>query len=249
MNNNDDNIYAYNPNDAFTKAETNGNAVTGFNTFLRKVFLIMFLGILATFSVTFGIISFAPYSVFEFLYETYYFWLIAELIVVLVFSASARKASYGAALGMFAVYTILSGFTMTVLCLLVDSAIFSTALLFTAAYFGLLTVYGYTTKKDLSSLGSLLRVSLFILIGLSIFNLFFFSFSLEFIIVLLGLVVFTGFTMYDVQKLKNLYFTMSEGNLDKQTANKLAVFGALELYLDFINLFLYILRFLNLTRD
>ncbi len=249
-NNNNDNIYAYNPNQAFTKPEDSGMALTGFNTFLRKVFLIMFLGVFATFAVTYGIAYLAPYDFKVFVYETYYFWLIAELIVVFVFSMSARKASYGGALAMFGIYAILSGFTMAVLCMIFNTAAFNGALLFTSAYFGCLTLYAYTTKKDFSSVGSLLRVSLFILIGLSIFSLFFYSPSLEFGIVTLGLVVFSGFTIYDVQKLKQLYFSMVEGNLDTQTANKIAVYGALTLYLDFINLFIYILRLLNiLSRD
>ncbi len=225
--NNNENIYSYNPNEAFTKHESNANVVTGFNTFLRKVFLIMFLGILGTFAVTFGIIYLAPYEVLEFVVNTYYFWLIAELIVVITFTASARKASYGMALSMFAIYAVLTGFTMTVFCLVYKPAVFNAALLFTSAYFACLALYGYTTKRDLSSLRSLLTVSLFIIIGLSIFNLFFFSASLDFLIILLGLVVFTGFTCYDVQKLKQLYVSMSQGHLDSKTANKLAVFGAL----------------------
>ncbi len=247
MNNfdNNDNIYAYN-SASFEKSE---NAITGFNTFLRKVFLIMFFGIFATFAVTYSVVFFAPLQVKQFVANTYYVWLIAEIIVVIAFSASARKASYGVALAMFTIYAILSGLTMTVFCWMFGSTAFNGALLFTSAYFALLALYGYTTKKDLSSMRNLLTVSLFIILGLSIFNLFFYSASLEFMIILLGLVIFTGFTMYDVQKLKNLYFSMSQGNLDSATANKLAVFGALTLYLDFINLFIYILRLLNLRRD
>ncbi len=246
---NNNNIYAYNPSEAFSKPENNANAILGFNAFLRKVFLIMFLGIFATFGVTFGIVYLAPYNVQLFVVNTYYFWLIAEIVVVIAFSASSRKASYGAALGMFVIYAIISGFTMSVFCFMFSTAAFNGALFFTSAYFALLALYGYTTKKDLSSLKSLLTVSLFIILGLSLFNFFFYSASLDFLIVLLGLVVFTGFTCYDVQKLKQIYFAMSEGNLDNKTAGKIAVYGALTLYLDFINLFIYILRLLSLKRD
>ncbi len=242
---NNDNIYAYNPSEAFTKPE----ALLGFNAFLRKVFLIMFLGIFATFAVTFGIVYLAPYNIQKFVVDTYYFWLIAEIVVVIAFSASSRKASYGTALGMFILYAIISGFTMTVFCFIFSTAAFNGALLFTSAYFALLALYGYTTKKDLSSLKTLLTVSLFIILGLSIFNLFFYSASLDFLIVLLGLVIFTGFTCYDVQKLKQIYFSMAQGNLDNKTASKIAVYGALTLYLDFINLFIYVLRLLSLKRD
>ncbi len=245
---NNENIYAYNPNSAFAQKEE-ANAVMGFNAFLRKVFLIMFFGVFSTFAVTYGIVYYGSYDLQLFVLNNYYIWMIAEIVVVIAFTAGSRKASYGAAFAMYAIYAILTGFTMTVFCFAFTPEVFNGTLLFTSAYFALLALYGYTTKKDLSSMRSLLTVSLFIILGLSIFNFFFYSASLDFLIVLLGLVVFTGFTVYDVQKLKNIYFAMAQGNLDNKTAGKLAIYGALTLYLDFINLFIYLLRLISLKRD
>ncbi len=243
----DDNIYAYNGTEA--NAVPRGSEITDFNPFLRKVFLLMFVGLMATFAVTYGIATLAPYSVKRFVFDTYYFWLVAELIVVLVFSANSRKMTYRGALTAFIIYATLSGVTMATLCIIVGTKIFSSVLFFTACYFASLTIFGYATKRDLSSWRSLLSTSLIIIIILSVINMFFYSSTMDTIIVMGGLVLFTAFTVYDVNKLKRLYVQLSLENADANTTGKLAVHGALELYLDFINLFIYILRLVSLSRD
>ncbi len=242
---NDENIYAYTGDEANTIPK--GSEITDFNPFLRKVFLLMFLGVFATFAVTYGIVYLAPYSFKKFIVDTYYLWFVAELVVVLVFSARARKLTYSGALGAFILYAVISGFTMATLCFIVGTDVFGSVLFFTSCYFAALSIYGYTTKKDLRSMGTLLSTSLVIIIVLSIINIFFYSATFETLIVIGGLALFTGFTVYDVNKLKQLYISLDTA--DQSTTGKLAVYGALTLYLDFINLFIYILRLVSLSRD
>ncbi len=242
-----ENIYAYTGEDV--KTVPRGSEISDFNPFLRKVFLLMFLGIFATFAITFGVYYIAPFSVQKFVVNNYYLWFIAELAVVIIFSARARKMTYGGALGAFILYAVISGFTMSTLCFIVGTEVFGSVLFFTSFYFAALAIYGYTTKKDLSSMRTLLTTSLVIILILSVFNIFFYSLTLDTLIVFGGLVVFTGFTVYDVNKLKQLYVQLSLENADQNTAGKLAVYGALTLYLDFINLFIYILRLVSLSRD
>ncbi len=244
---NDENIYSYSGEEV--KTVPRGSEIADFNPFLRKVFLLMFVGIFATFAVTYGIVYIAPYSVKSFVVETYYFWLIAELVVVLFFSARSRKMSYLGALSAFLIYALISGVTMATLCYIVGTRVFGSVLFFTACYFAALTIFGYATKRDLSSWKSLLGTSLVIIIILSVINLLFYSSTMDAIIVMGGLILFSAFTIYDVNKLKQMYVQLSLENADANTTGKLAVHGALELYLDFINLFIYLLRLVSLSRD
>ena len=111
----------------------------------------------------------------------------------------------------------------------------------TAASFGALSLYGYTTKRDLSAMGSFLIMGLFGLILASIVNIFLGSSALEFAISVIGVLIFAGLTAYDTQKIKEMYFESA----GFEAINKMAIMGALNLYMDFINLFLFLLRFMG----
>lgn len=245
---NQENIYAYSGNEKIGN-EGIGNA-EGISTFFNKVFLLMMVGVFITFAITYGIIYFAPISFLEVLYVYYYAFLILELVVVLFVKARVAKLSTFGAITGFVVYAILNGITFSVLCVLYGADLFTSALLTTTAYFGILAVYGFVTKKDLSNLGTTLRISLIAIIILSVINFFVLSSSVDFFLAIATLVVFTGYTTYDIQKLKRLYIEVNTNNETGINLSKVAVYGALELYLDFINLFLSILRILSrFSRD
>lgn len=240
---NEKNIYSY------TGTEEIGHN-EGLANFFNKVFLLMMVGVFITFAITYATIYFAPISFFEFVYNYYYVFLILELVVVLFLRVRVAKLSTAGAVAGFVVYAVLTGFTFSVLCILYGADLFTTALLTTTGYFGILAVYGFVTKKDLSDLGNTLRISLVAIIILSLINLFVASSSVDFFLAVATLVVFTGYTSYDIQKLKRLYVEVNMNNETGIDLGKVAVYGALELYLDFINLFLSILRILSrFSRD
>jgi len=114
-----------------------------------------------------------------------------------------------------------------------------------ASMFGGMSIYGYTTKRDLTSMGSFLTMGIVGLFLASLVNLFFFSSAVYFVTSILGIVIFTGLVAWDAQRIKSIYFTVGNGEIGK----KMAVVGAFSLYLNFINLFLYLLRFFGVRRD
>ena len=109
-----------------------------------------------------------------------------------------------------------------------------------------MSIYGYTTKRDLSGMGSFLIMGLFGIIIASIVNMFLHSSGMSFIISILGVLIFTGLTAYDVQNIRNIYFQICS---DREAAEKFSVYGALSLYMDFINLFIYLLQFVGDRRS
>ena len=172
--------------------------------------------------------------------------LVAELVLVVALSAAIRKISAGAALLMFLAYAALNGLTLSVVFIAYDLALVQRVFFITAAMFGGLAVWGSVTKSDLSSIGSVCGMALWGLIVASIANIFFKSSSLDWACSFAGILIFSGLTMYDAQKIRAL--VASGRALDEREMRKVAVIGALELYLDFINLFLHILRFLGRRR-
>ena len=173
-------------------------------------------------------------------------WLliIAELGLVLYLSFRIQKMSPASAASAFMVYSLLNGLTISaVLFVYSGSAVFQ-AFAITAGTFGAMSLYGLTTKKDLTSWGSFFFMGLIGIILASIVNYFFKLPGLTFAINIIGVLVFVGLTAYDTQKLK-AYAMMAEG----ERVTNFAVIGALALYLDFINLFLFILRLTGGRRD
>lgn len=167
--------------------------------------------------------------------------VIGQLALVFLISAGIRRISTPAATAAFIVYSVLNGFTLSYIFILYASATIFTAFFITSGTFAVVSLYGLTTKKDLTKLGSLLFMALIGIIIASVVNMFFASSAMTMIISYIAVLVFVGLTAYDTQKLKHYYY---EANGSEITKN-LAIFGALMLYLDFINLFLNILRILN----
>ena len=153
--------------------------------------------------------------------------------------------SVSAAQGTFWAYAALLGVSLSSILLVYTAASITQTFFVTAASFGALSLYGYTTKRDLSGMGSFLIMGLFGIILASIVNIFLKSSGLEFAISIIGVLVFAGLTAWDTQKIKEMYFDAD----DEVTYGRKAVMGALTLYLDFINLFLFLLRFLGNNRN
>lgn len=169
-----------------------------------------------------------------------YFWGIALAPLVLVFFLSFRieKMGLGTAQASFWSYAALVGLSLAGLVLLYTGVSIARTFFITAATFLAMSLYGYTTRTDLSRVGSFLLMGLFGIIIASVVNIFLASSALQFAISLIGVFVFVGLTAYDTQRIKNVYLE-SDGSV---LAGKKAIMGALTLYLDFLNLFIFLLQ-------
>ena len=217
------------------------------NKLLRSSFLYMILGLLVTFLVPVYMIFFNN-NLINFVIRGYYAILIAEVILVMVLSARIEKISPMSAKILFFVYSILNGLVFSMIGLAVgDIFLIGYTLVITIVMFGLLAIYGYTTKEDLSNYGGYLKTSLLTLLIVSILNIFLKAPMLYWIVSIGGVVVFSALTVYDVNKIKQLAYRISDG--DPEMVEKLGIIGALELYLDFINIFLYLLRIFSKRRN
>ncbi len=171
--------------------------------------------------------------------------IVAELAMVVGLSAGVRRLSPTAAAALFLVYSALNGLTLSVVFLVYTTASVSTTFFVTAGMFGAMAAYGYLTRRDLTRIGSLCFMALIGLILASVVNWFLASPGLYWLITYGGIAIFVGLTAYDVQKLRAIA-TSVEG--DEALLRKSAILGALALYLDFINLFLLLLRVLGRRR-
>lgn len=215
-------------------------SVRGMNAFISKVFGWMFIGLLLTAGVSYYVSTNVSLMT-ALLKNSFIFFglLIGELVLVAVLSARITKLKYGTALGMFLGYAALNGVTLSIIFLAYTGSSIVTAFGITAITFGIMCVYGYFTKADLTQFRTILFMGLIGIIVLSVVNIFLRSSGMEWFISILSLVVFLGLTAYDMQKLKTYYFG-TEGNVALR--QNLGIIGALALYLDFINLFLTTLR-------
>jgi len=162
----------------------------------------------------------------------------AELGLVVWLSARIQQMSAERASLLFIIYSVLNGLTMSTVFLLYTSASISSTFFITAGTFGAMSFYGYTTKKDLTSWGNLLFMGLIGLVIATVVNMFLQSSMLYYILNYVGVLIFVGLTAYDTQKIKKIANSLNS----EEDAKKGAIMGALTLYLDFINLFLYLLR-------
>lgn len=169
----------------------------------------------------------------------FYGLLIGELLLVVYLTRSIEKLSQNAAMTVFMLYAVLNGLTMSVIFLIYTSGSIATTFFVTAGTFAAMSIYGYTTKKDLTSIGNIAMMALIGIIIASIVNIFLKSDMMSYIITYLGVAIFVGLTAYDTQKLKEIG---ARGFENQEGMEKSAIIGALTLYLDFINLFLFLLR-------
>lgn len=172
--------------------------------------------------------------------------LLAELGLVIALSAAIGRMSAGTATLMFFGYSALNGVTLSAIFLVYTSSSIANTFFVTAGTFGVMSLYGYTTKRDLTSWGSFLFMGLVGIVLASLVGLFFRSETLYWGVTYLGVIIFVGLTAYDVQVIKNMAL---QGFGDEESERKGAVLGALKLYLDFINLFLMLLRIFGQRRE
>ena len=174
-------------------------------------------------------------------------WVIVFAPLALVFFMSFRidKLSVGTAQVTFWVFAVLMGISLSTIFVAYAATSITQVFFITAATFGTVSLWGYTTKRDLTSMGSFLFMGLIGIVIASIVNIFLGSSALGFAISIIGVLVFTGLTAYDTQKIKEMYYVGDDGSV----AGKKAIMGALSLYLDFINLFLMLLRLFGQSRD
>lgn len=211
------------------------------SNFLQKVYAWMSVGLLATAGTAYYISQ--NISLVKFFFGNP--WLLFTLLLIQIglvvgLSVGVNKLSFSAAAIFFLGYSVLNGITLSSIFLVYTPASIALAFLVSAGMFLTMAVYGYFTKADLSSMGSFLLMALFGLIFAGFLNLLFKSNSFTYLLSGAGVIIFSLLTAFDVQKLKVLAQQMSNEALTKVT-----IIGALTLYLDFINLFLYLLRFMG----
>ena len=209
------------------------------NNFLRKVFLYMILGIAISFG-TGAYLLFFNQGLLYVLFDYYKFLVIAELAMVFSMSFLINKISASFARILFLAYSLVNGITLTTIGIIYAPQVIFYAFMTTLTIFVVTAIYGYTTQEDLSSYRRFFIIALISLIVLSIFNAFMKVGMLEWVITIAGVVIFTGLIAYDVNRIKALSYELADG--DNETMEKMGIIGALNLYLDFINLFIYILR-------
>ena len=178
---------------------------------------------------------------------TFFGLIIAELALVFILSSRIMRMSFPTAGLMFAAYSILNGATLSVIFLAYSTDVIATTFLVTAGTFGAMSLAGFIIKRDLSAMGRFFFMALIGLIIASIVNIFVASSALYWGITYLGVLLFAGLTVYDTQKIKMMF--LEHGNEVNNNTMKLALLGSLTLYLDFVNLFLYLLRIFGGNRN
>jgi uncharacterized protein len=213
--------------------------------FLTKVYAWMVAGLAITATVSWFTLD--TYSVLEFIFNNNLFFplFLGELALVWVLSANIHKFSQSTAMMLFVAYAVMNGLTLSVIFLYYTGESIMSVFSISAVSFAALSAYGYFTKRDLSGMRSFLFMGLIGIIVASVVNMFLQSSMWDFVISYAGVLVFAGLTAYDTQKIKNQYAVEFEGG---EVAGKMAIMGALHLYLDFINLFLFLLRILGNRR-
>ncbi|HEY2972857.1 MAG TPA: Bax inhibitor-1/YccA family protein [Pyrinomonadaceae bacterium] len=213
--------------------------------FLSKVYGWMFVGLLVTAVTAFSVAS-SPAMIEIVFRNRPVFWLllIAQLGLVFYLSARVDKVAPATAAGLFILYSALMGVTSSVILLVYTGASITSTFIITAGMFGATAVFGTVTKRSLAGLGQFLFMGLIGLIIAMVVGFFWQSDALQFVISVVGVLVFTGLTAWDAQRLKQMAVALPDGRVGAY-----AVVGALSLYLDFINLFFFLLRFTGNRRN
>ncbi|MBW1777691.1 MAG: Bax inhibitor-1/YccA family protein [Deltaproteobacteria bacterium] len=215
------------------------------NEFVRSVYNWMAVGLTLTGAIAYGVAGSPSMIRLIFGNQILFFGLIiAELGLVFYLSARIQRLQAGTATALFVLYAGLNGVTLSFIFLVYTKTSIASTFFICAGTFVAASIYGMSTKRDLTSMGSFMAMGLIGIIIASVVNLFFRSTGMQMIISYIGVIVFVGLTAYDTQKLKAMAMTQPAG-LDAGVVRKGAILGALSLYLDFINLFLMLLRILG----
>ncbi len=219
------------------------------NEFVRSVYNWMAVGLALTGCVAYFTASSA--TLLQMIYGSpfvFFGLFIAELALVYSISARINRMQASTATGLFILYSALNGLTLAFIFLRYTSASISSTFFVCAATFGACSIYGWTAKRDLTSMGGFMFMGLIGIIIASVVNLFIHSSAMAMIISYIGVLVFVGLTAYDTQRIKSMAMAQPMG-MDAALIRKGAILGALSLYLDFINLFLFMLQIFGGNRD
>ena len=216
-----------------------------FPALMSKVYLWMTLALVVTGMTAYYVAS-SPAILYAIVSNQIAFWglFIGELVLVFVLSSRIMSLSFVTASLMFVVYSIMNGVFFSFILLAYTEQSIATTFLITAGTFGAMSLFGFVTKRDLSTMGRILFMLLIGLIIATVVNIFMKAEGLALILNYAGVVIFVGLTAYDTQSIKQ----MLQEHGDKEGAEKIALLGSLSLYLDFINLFIYLLRFFGESR-
>lgn len=226
----------------------NAERATAFSALMRKVYIWMTMGLAMT-GLTAAYVA-TNQRLMETIFSnrlTFFGLIIAELALVFILSSRIMRMSFPTAGLMFAAYSILNGATLSVIFLAYSTDVIATTFLVTAGTFGAMSLASFIIKRDLSAMGRFFFMALIGLIIASIVNIFVASSALYWGITYLGVLLFAGLTVYDTQKIKMMF--LEHGNEVNNNTMKLALLGSLTLYLDFVNLFLYLLRIFGGNRN
>ena len=220
---------------------------TAFPALMRKVFVWMTLALAITGLTAYGVAT-SP-TILSLIFSskvTFFGLIIAEFALVFAISGAINRLSLSTATMLFILYSVINGATLSSIFFAFSVATISKVFFITAGTFGAMALVGYTTKTDLTSMGKLLFMALLGIIIASVVNMFVASSGLDLILSYVGVLVFVGLTAYDTQKIKQMLQQAPDAG---EASQKLALLGALTLYLDFINLFIYLLRIFGDRKD
>jgi len=224
-------------------------AQTRVNEFIRSVYNWMAIGLALTGFTAYYVANTPALVQAIFGNQILFFGLIiGELALVFIISARIQKMQASTATALFVVYSILNGATLSFVFLVYTASSITSTFFVCAATFVACSIYGWTTKRDLTSMGGFMTMGLIGIIIASVVNMFFRSSAMSMIISYIGVIVFVGLTAYDTQHLKTMALNQPD-DIEAGVIRKGAILGALKLYLDFINLFLMLLRILGGGRD
>lgn len=218
------------------------SSALSFPALMSKVYLWMTLALVVTGMTAYYVAS-SPAILYAIVSNQIAFWglFIGELVLVFVLSSRIMSLSFVTASLMFVIYSIMNGVFFSFILLAYTEQSIATTFLITAGTFGAMSLFGFVTKRDLSTMGRILFMLLIGLLIATVVNIFMKAEGLALILNYAGVVIFVGLTAYDTQSIKQ----MLQEHGDKEGAEKIALLGSLELYLDFINLFIYLLRILG----
>lgn len=221
------------------------SSALSFPALMSKVYLWMTLALVVTGMTAYYVAS-SPAILYAIVSNQIAFWglFIGELVLVFVLSSRIMSLSFVTASLMFVIYSIMNGVFFSFILLAYTEQSIATTFLITAGTFGAMSLFGFVTKRDLSAMGRILFMLLIGLIIATVVNIFMKAEGLTLILNYAGVVIFVGLTAYDTQTIKQ----MLQEHGDKEGAEKIALLGSLSLYLDFINLFIYLLRFFGESR-
>ena len=239
---------------ARTGAATRADIDVGLREYMSKVYGIMATGMAVTAFFALGLNMLAvqngqltPIGVAVYTSPLKWVLMFAPLLVVFGFGAVVYRLSTQTATLVFYGFAALMGMSLSWIFMAYTGVSIASTFFATAAAFAGLSLYGYTTKRDLSGMGTFLFMGLIGLIIASIINIFLQSSAMQFAISVIGILLFAGLTAYDTQRIKNTYLQLRDS--DREFLGKAAILGALSLYLDFLNMFMFLLQFMGASND